>query len=169
MKRVVLPASALVLVVTACGAGAKPAPRLTQVGARLPSVRVIAAQRELAATLEARQLVREFALPPGAHSTHAPRNYGGVLRRTGHTEAAVDLARLAGLSPAGVVCEIVHDDGSMMRAPALRRFADEHGLLMISIADLVAYRRRTERTVERAAQTVVPTRHGEFRAVGGVP
>ena len=91
---------------------------------------------------------------------------GGVLRRTGHTEAAVDLARLAGLRPAGVICEVVHDDGSMMRAPALRAFADEHGLLMISIADLVAFRRRTERTVERAAETVVPTPHGQFRAVG---
>ncbi|MCU0266157.1 MAG: bifunctional 3,4-dihydroxy-2-butanone-4-phosphate synthase/GTP cyclohydrolase II [Actinomycetia bacterium] len=91
---------------------------------------------------------------------------GGVLRRAGHTEAAVDLARLAGLTPAGAICEIVHDDGSMMRAPDLRRFADEHGLLMISIADLVAFRRRTERSVDRAAETVLPTAHGAFRAVG---
>jgi 3,4-dihydroxy 2-butanone 4-phosphate synthase/GTP cyclohydrolase II len=91
---------------------------------------------------------------------------GGVLRRTGHTEAAVDMARLAGLRPAGVVCEIVHDDGSMMRAPALRAFADEHGLLMISIADLVHYRRHTERSVVRAAETVLPTAYGDFRAVG---
>ncbi|MEO8330222.1 MAG: 3,4-dihydroxy-2-butanone-4-phosphate synthase, partial [Candidatus Nanopelagicales bacterium] len=67
---------------------------------------------------------------------------GGVLRRPGHTEAAVDLARLAGLSAAGAICEVVHDDGSMMRAPELRRFADQHGLLMISIADLIAYVRR---------------------------
>ena len=64
------------------------------------------------------------------------------------------------------MCEIVHDDGSMMRAPALRAFADEHGLVMISIADLVAYRRRTERTVERVAETTVPTEFGTFRAVG---
>ena len=91
---------------------------------------------------------------------------GGVLRRTGHTEASVDLARLAGLTPAGVICEIVNDDGSMMRAPALRQFADEHGLLMISIAELVSYRRRTERSVVRAAETVVPTAHGLFRAFG---
>ena len=91
---------------------------------------------------------------------------GGVLRRTGHTEAAVDLARLAGLRPAGVVCEIVHDDGSMMRAPALREFADAHQLLMISIADLVHYRRHTERSVVRAAETVLPTAYGDFRAVG---
>ncbi len=93
---------------------------------------------------------------------------GGVLRRPGHTEAAVDLARLAGLTPAGAICEIVHDDGSMMRAPELRRFADEHGLAMISIADLITYRRRTERTVVRAAETTLPTRHGEFLAVGYV-
>ncbi len=91
---------------------------------------------------------------------------GGVLRRVGHTEASVDLARMAGLRPAGVICEIVHDDGSMMRAPALREFADEHDLPMISIADLVAFRRRTERTVERVAEATVPTRHGDFRAVG---
>jgi 3,4-dihydroxy 2-butanone 4-phosphate synthase/GTP cyclohydrolase II len=93
---------------------------------------------------------------------------GGVLRRPGHTEAAVDLARLAGLTPAGAICEIVHDDGSMMRAPQLREFADEHGLAMISIADLITYRRRTERTVVRAAETTLPTRHGEFLAVGYV-
>jgi 3,4-dihydroxy 2-butanone 4-phosphate synthase / GTP cyclohydrolase II len=91
---------------------------------------------------------------------------GGVLRRTGHTEAAVDLARLAGLSPAGAICELVHDDGSMMRAPALREFADEHGLPMISIADLVAHRRRTERNVERVAEAELPTEHGTFRALG---
>ncbi|WP_035812768.1 bifunctional 3,4-dihydroxy-2-butanone-4-phosphate synthase/GTP cyclohydrolase II [Jiangella gansuensis] len=89
---------------------------------------------------------------------------GGVLRRPGHTEAAVDLARLAGLSPAGVLCEIVHDDGSMMRAPALREFADRHGLAMISIADLIRYRRRTERQVERVATTRLPTAHGTFTA-----
>ncbi len=91
---------------------------------------------------------------------------GGVLRRPGHTEAAVDLARLAGMTPAGVLCELVNDDGSMMRAADCRRFADEHGLVMISIADLVAFRRRTESLVERAADTVLPTAHGEFRAVG---
>ncbi|HEY9412288.1 MAG TPA: bifunctional 3,4-dihydroxy-2-butanone-4-phosphate synthase/GTP cyclohydrolase II [Jiangellaceae bacterium] len=89
---------------------------------------------------------------------------GGVLRRPGHTEAAVDLARLAGLSPAGAICEVVHDDGSMMRAPALREFADEHGLAMISIADLIRHRRRTERQIERVAQTRLPTEHGEFAA-----
>jgi 3,4-dihydroxy 2-butanone 4-phosphate synthase/GTP cyclohydrolase II len=91
---------------------------------------------------------------------------GGVLVRAGHTEASVDLARLAGLSPAGAIAELVHDDGSMMRAPACREFADEHGLMMISIADLIAYIRRTERQVERAAQASLPTRFGMFRAIG---
>ena len=91
---------------------------------------------------------------------------GGVLRRPGHTEAAVDLARLAGLTPAGAICEIVHDDGSLMRAPQLRAFADEHGLTMISIADLIAYVRRTELQVERVATTALPTRFGEFTAHG---
>ncbi len=89
---------------------------------------------------------------------------GGVLRRPGHTEAAVDLADLAGHSPAGVICEMVHDDGSMMRAPALREFADEHGLAMISIEDLIRYRRRTERQVKRVATTRLPTVHGTFTA-----
>jgi 3,4-dihydroxy 2-butanone 4-phosphate synthase/GTP cyclohydrolase II len=91
---------------------------------------------------------------------------GGVLRRPGHTEAAVDLAELAGLSPVGVLCEIIHDDGSMMRAPALREFADEHGLAMISIADLIRYRRRTGRQIERVATTRLPTEHGVFTAHG---
>jgi 3,4-dihydroxy 2-butanone 4-phosphate synthase / GTP cyclohydrolase II len=91
---------------------------------------------------------------------------GGVLRRPGHTEAGPDLARLAGLTPAAAICEIVHDDGSMMRAPALRDFADEHGLVMISIADLIAYRRRTESQVQRVASTRLPTEYGEFQAFG---
>jgi 3,4-dihydroxy 2-butanone 4-phosphate synthase/GTP cyclohydrolase II len=91
---------------------------------------------------------------------------GGVLRRAGHTEAAVDLVRLAGLTPAGVIAEIVNDDGSMARLPRLRAFADEHGLALVSIADLIAYRRRSETLVERVTSTRLPTRYGEFRAVG---
>jgi 3,4-dihydroxy 2-butanone 4-phosphate synthase/GTP cyclohydrolase II len=91
---------------------------------------------------------------------------GGVLRRAGHTEAAVDLARLAGLSQAGAIAELVNDDGTMMRAPQCRDFADEHGLVMISIADLIAYIRRTESQIERAAETILPTEFGQFRAVG---
>jgi 3,4-dihydroxy 2-butanone 4-phosphate synthase/GTP cyclohydrolase II len=91
---------------------------------------------------------------------------GGVLSRRGHTEAAVDLARLAGLTPAGVLVEIVNDDGTMKRAPELRTFADEHGLAMISIEDLVRYRHRTETLVRRVAVTRLPTEHGEFTAYG---
>ena len=90
----------------------------------------------------------------------------GVLRRPGHTEAAVDLPRLAGLRPAGVLCEIVNDDGTMARLPDLKDFAAEHGLTMISIADLVAFRRRTETQVIAVAEAKIPTPHGEFRAVG---
>ncbi len=89
-----------------------------------------------------------------------------MLRRAGHTEAAVDLARLAGLTPAGVICEIVNDDGTMLRLPDLEVFAAEHGLTLISIADLIAYRRRTEKQVERVAETRMPTDHGNFRAYG---
>jgi 3,4-dihydroxy 2-butanone 4-phosphate synthase/GTP cyclohydrolase II len=91
---------------------------------------------------------------------------GGVLRRPGHTEAAVDLAGLAGLRPAGVLCELVNDDGTMMRLPDLEKFAEAHDLTLISIADLIAYRRRTELQVERVAEARIPTEHGVFRAVG---
>ncbi|HEY9378038.1 MAG TPA: bifunctional 3,4-dihydroxy-2-butanone-4-phosphate synthase/GTP cyclohydrolase II, partial [Jiangellaceae bacterium] len=88
---------------------------------------------------------------------------GGVLARAGHTEAAVDLARLAGQSATGVLCEIVNDDGSMMRAPALRQFADDHSLAMISIADLIRYRRRYESHVHRIALTRLPTAEATFQ------
>jgi 3,4-dihydroxy 2-butanone 4-phosphate synthase / GTP cyclohydrolase II len=88
---------------------------------------------------------------------------GGVLVRAGHTEAAVDLARLAGLAPAGVICEIMARDGSMARVPALTRFARRHGLLMITIADLIRYRMQNERLVRRVAAAKLPTDAGEFR------
>ena len=91
---------------------------------------------------------------------------GGVLVRRGHTEAAVDLARMAGLTPAGVLVEIVNDDGTMKRGPELREFADEHGLAFISIEDIVRYRRRHERHVERVAETRLPTDLGDFTAYG---
>jgi 3,4-dihydroxy 2-butanone 4-phosphate synthase/GTP cyclohydrolase II len=91
---------------------------------------------------------------------------GGVLRRAGHTEAAVDLAMLAGLYPAGVLAEIVTDDGEIARLADLESFAAEHGLLMISIADLIAYRRRQEKLVKRISEARLPTAHGVFRAIG---
>lgn len=89
---------------------------------------------------------------------------GGVLRRAGHTEAAVDLAELSGLKPVGVLCELVHDDGSMMRAEAARNFADQHKLLMISIADLIAYRRSNEKHVVQLSSARMPTEFGDFTA-----
>jgi 3,4-dihydroxy 2-butanone 4-phosphate synthase / GTP cyclohydrolase II len=91
---------------------------------------------------------------------------GGVLKRAGHTEAAVDLARMAGRAPAGVLCEVVNDDGTMARLPELRAFAEQHGLLLISIADLIAYRRKHEKLVRRVAEAVIPTPFGPFTAVG---
>jgi 3,4-dihydroxy 2-butanone 4-phosphate synthase/GTP cyclohydrolase II len=91
---------------------------------------------------------------------------GGVLRRPGHTEAAVDLARLAGLPPAGVLAEVVNDDGTMARLPELRAFADAHGLALISIAQLIDHRRRTERQLTRQARTRLPNVYGQWQAYG---
>ncbi|MGH2985733.1 MAG: bifunctional 3,4-dihydroxy-2-butanone-4-phosphate synthase/GTP cyclohydrolase II [Solirubrobacterales bacterium] len=91
---------------------------------------------------------------------------GGVLERAGQTEAAVDLARLAGLNPAGVICEIMNDDGTMARVADLVPYCERHGLKMITVADLIAYRRRTERLVERVVATKLPTAFGEFTAIG---
>ena len=88
---------------------------------------------------------------------------GGVLVRAGQTEAAVDLARIAGLNPAGVICEIMNDDGTMARVPELTKFAKRHKLLMITIADLIQYRMRTEALVRRVAGAALPTDHGDFR------
>jgi 3,4-dihydroxy 2-butanone 4-phosphate synthase/GTP cyclohydrolase II len=88
---------------------------------------------------------------------------GGVMVRAGHTEAAVDLARIAGLEPAGVICEIMNDDGTMARVPELTKFAKKHGLLMVTIADLIKYRMRTERLVKRVASADLPTEQAAFR------
>ena len=90
---------------------------------------------------------------------------GGVLKRAGQTEAVVDLARLAGLQPAGVICEIMADDGSMARMPQLEAFSQKHGVKIVSVADIIAYRRGHERLIERVAEARVPTQHGEFTAV----
>ncbi len=90
---------------------------------------------------------------------------GGVLQRAGQTEAAVDLARLAGLNPAGVVCEIMNEDGTMARVHDLIPYCERHGLTMVTVADLIEYRRRTEKLVERATAVRLPTAYGEFTAV----
>ncbi len=105
-------------------------------------------------------------LAHGGHVFPLKARAGGVLERVGHTEASVDLARVAGLTPAGVICEIVADDGEMARVPDLVGYCERHELKMITIADLVAYRRRTEKLVERVVSTGLPTAFGEFTAVG---
>lgn len=108
---------------------------------------------------------RETDLRRPGHIQPVRARPGGVLQRVGHTEAAVDLARLAGLNPAGVICEILQADGSAARRPALEEFASRHGLTFVTIAQLVAYRLRTEQLVHRAGDARLPTDHGEFRIV----
>src|SRR5690242_8766145 len=91
---------------------------------------------------------------------------GGVLERTGQTEAAVDLARLAGLTPAGVICEVMNDDGTMARVPDLALYCERHNLKMVTVADLIAYRRRHDKLIERVVSTAMPTEYGDFEVVG---
>ena len=93
---------------------------------------------------------------------------GGVLFRTGQTEGSVDLARLAGLRPAGVICEVMNDDGTMARLPDLKKFAETHGLKIATVADVIAYRMRKESFVHQAAETILPTPFGNFRAIAFV-
>ncbi len=90
---------------------------------------------------------------------------GGVLKRAGHTEASIDLCCSAGLQPAGVLCEIMDDDGDMARTPQLMEFAKKHGLKIVTIADLIAYRRREEKLIERRAEAKLPTQYGEFKII----
>jgi len=101
---------------------------------------------------------------PG-HTFPLRARQGGVLVRAGHTEAIVDLAKLAGLYPAGVICEIMNEDGSMARLPQLEVMSEKHGIKIVTVADLIAYRRRHERLVQRVAETKLPTSYGEFTAV----
>jgi 3,4-dihydroxy 2-butanone 4-phosphate synthase/GTP cyclohydrolase II len=102
----------------------------------------------------------------GGHVFPLRARQGGVLQRVGHTESAVDLARLAGLIPAGVICEILNEDGTSSRRPQLEAFAAEHGITFITVAQLVAHRLKTERLVHRIAEARLPTAHGEWRIVG---
>jgi 3,4-dihydroxy 2-butanone 4-phosphate synthase/GTP cyclohydrolase II len=101
----------------------------------------------------------------GGHMQALRARPGGVLDRIGQTEAAVDLARLAGLNPSGVICEIMNEDGTMARVPDLVSYCERHGLKMITVADLVEYRRRREKLVERGAEVRLPTRYGEFESI----
>jgi 3,4-dihydroxy 2-butanone 4-phosphate synthase/GTP cyclohydrolase II len=106
----------------------------------------------------------EDLLMPG-HMFPLRARDGGVLVRAGQTEAIVDIARLAGLYPAGVICEIMNEDGTMARLPQLEAMAEEHSLKIVSVADLIAYRRRHEKLVHKVAETSLPTKHGEFTAI----
>lgn len=130
------------------------------------STGISAADRALTISMLANPATQASDLTRPGHVFPLRAREGGVLRRLGHTEAAVDLARLADLPAAAAICEIVHDDGSMMRAPDLRAFADAHNLLMVSIADLVRYRRTMEKQVERVVSVELPLAAGTFTAVG---
>jgi len=116
----------------------------------------------------------KVAIDPGSHASDLVRpghvfplcaRKGGVLVRAGQTEAAVDLARMAGLVPAGVICEIMNEDGTMARVPHLIEFCHKHGLKMLTVADLIRYRMEHERYVARVGEALLPTRHGEFRMI----
>jgi 3,4-dihydroxy 2-butanone 4-phosphate synthase/GTP cyclohydrolase II len=120
--------------------------------------------RTVAVAIDPRSGPRDVVVPGHVFPLKAKR--GGVLERTGHTEASVDLARLAGLHPSGVICEIMNDDGSMARVPDLVPYAERHGLKMITVADLIAYRRQNDRLIERVVDINLPTALGTFTAVG---
>jgi 3,4-dihydroxy 2-butanone 4-phosphate synthase/GTP cyclohydrolase II len=120
--------------------------------------------RTIQVAIDPRSAARDLVQP--GHIFPLKAKSGGVLERTGQTEAAVDLARLAGLNPAGVICEVMNDDGTMARVPDLERYCARHGLKMITVADLIAYRRRHDKLVERVVTTRLPTAFGEFDVVG---
>ena len=115
------------------------------------------------AVLDPKAKPEEFTRP--GHLFPLRYHPGGVLARAGHTEAAVDLCEMVGMYPAGIVCEIMAEDGSMSRLPQLEEFAEEHGLKILSIAQIIAQRRRTERLIERVAEARLPTRYGPFQAI----
>ncbi len=120
--------------------------------------------RTMQVAIDPRSRPRDLVQP--GHVNPLKAKPGGVLERTGHTEASVDLARLAGLIPAGVICEVMNDDGSMARVPDLVGYIERHGLKMVTIKDLIAYRRRNDKLVERVVATSLPTGFGLFEAVG---
>lgn len=127
---------------------------------------ISAADRARTVRVLADSATESFELVMPGHVLPLRAKPGGVLERAGHTEAAVDFTRLAGLTPVGVIGEVVHDDGTLMRAPALREFADEHDLALVSIEDLQVHLRRHETQVERLATTTLPTEFGTFTAHG---
>ncbi len=127
---------------------------------------ISAADRARTCRVLADSATEPFELNQPGHILPLRAKDGGVLERAGHTEAAVDFTRLAGLTPAGVIGEVLNDDGTLMRAPQLREFADEHGLALVSIEDLQVFRRLHETQVKRLATTRLPTEFGEFTAHG---
>jgi 3,4-dihydroxy 2-butanone 4-phosphate synthase/GTP cyclohydrolase II len=120
--------------------------------------------RTIQVAIDPRSRPDDLVRPGHVHPLKAKA--GGVLERSGHTEAGVDLARLAGVLPAAVICEVMNDDGSMARVPDLLRYCERHDLKLVTIADLIAYRRRIEKLIERVVETRLPTAFGEFTAVG---
>jgi 3,4-dihydroxy 2-butanone 4-phosphate synthase/GTP cyclohydrolase II len=127
---------------------------------------ISAADRARTCRVLADSATEPFELNQPGHIIPLRAKPGGVLERAGHTEAAVDFARLAGLTPAGVIGEVLNDDGTLMRAPQLREFADEHDIALVSIEDLQVHRRLHESQVDRLATTRLPTEFGEFSALG---
>jgi 3,4-dihydroxy 2-butanone 4-phosphate synthase/GTP cyclohydrolase II len=119
--------------------------------------------RTIQVAIDPRSTPRDLVQP--GHIFPLKAKSGGVLERAGQTEAAVDLARLAGLTPAGVICEIMNDDGTMARVPDLQKFCQKHDLKMVTVADLIEYRRRQDKLVQREVEVRMPTAYGEFRAV----
>jgi 3,4-dihydroxy 2-butanone 4-phosphate synthase/GTP cyclohydrolase II len=113
--------------------------------------------------IDPRSTAHDLARPGHVFPLRARK--GGVLVRAGQTEASVDLARMAGLIPSGVICEIMNDDGTMARVPDLVKFCEEHGLKMVTVADLIRYRLQNERYIHRVAESLMPTEHGEFRMI----
>ncbi len=129
------------------------------------STGISAADRAATARVAADPTTKPHDLARPGHMFPLRARDGGVMVRAGQTEAGVDLARIAGLHPAGVICEIMNEDGTMARVPELRRFARKHKLVMITIADLIKYRMRNERLVRRAAAAKLPTQYGDFDLV----
>jgi 3,4-dihydroxy 2-butanone 4-phosphate synthase/GTP cyclohydrolase II len=119
--------------------------------------------RTIQVAIDPRSTPRDLVQP--GHVFPLKAKAGGVLERAGQTEAAIDLARLAGLTPAGVICEVMKDDGTMARVPDLAEFCDRHGLKMVTVADLIEYRRREDKLVKREVEVAMPTQYGDFRAV----
>ena len=137
-------------------------PMCVSIDAKGPGTGVSAADRaKTVRTAIAKDTTPHDLTRPG-HVFPLRSRTGGVLVRAGHTEAAVDLARISGTYPAGMICEVMNDDGTMARVPELTKFARKHGLLMITIADLIRYRMRTESLVRRVAKAALPTQHGPF-------